>query len=71
MKKVIGYIDIEPRWVDIAPHFIEVLENKHADASQKKIARDEIMKMAKVSDEVRQTQKRCERQKKKFILDCK
>jgi hypothetical protein len=71
MKMVKRYIDLEPKWVDITPQFIEWLEDKHADAKQKELAKSEIMKMAKLSDAVRQTQKKCDRQKKQFHMGCK
>lgn len=54
-ETVIGTIDLEPLWVNLIPQFIEWIER--GTPEQKKIATDELMKLAKLGDYIRQAQK--------------
>jgi hypothetical protein len=51
-----GFIDVEPTWESLVPLFCEFLEVGNEE--QRRIAREEILKMARVTDKFRQTQKR-------------
>lgn len=57
MAKETIYLDIEPKWVDLAPYFIDLLEDNRADEQAKHMARNEIMKMAHICTKVRDMQK--------------
>lgn len=57
MAKETITIDIEPRWVDLAPYFIQVLEDDQAGKEAKHMARHEIMKMANICTKIRDMQK--------------
>ena len=57
MAKETITIDIEPRWVDLAPYFIDLLEDNRASEQAKHMARHEIMKMANICTKVRDMQK--------------
>lgn len=50
------YIDIEPKWMALVPSFIALIE--HGKPEGRKVAIEEIEKMARISDWVRQAQKR-------------
>lgn len=45
------YIDIEPKWVNLAPYFIRLI--REGTPANRKYAEEEIMNMAKISDWVR------------------
>jgi len=55
-KKIIT-LDIEPRWIDLAPYFIDLLEDNRADEKAKELARSNIMQMAKALTHFRRIQK--------------
>ena len=50
-------LDVEPRWMDLAPWFMQTLENPDAPLEVKEIARDHIKQMAQGADCLRQGQK--------------
>lgn len=54
-------MDLEPRWIDIAPYFIDLLEDNRASEQAKELARSEIMKMAKACTQMRAEQKNAEK----------
>lgn len=62
-RKLITTVDCEPLWVNLVPLYCEWL--KQGTESQKKIARDDILKIAKVADIVRQAQKQAKKEGKK------
>lgn len=55
--KEIIMLDIEPRWIDLAPYFIDLLEDNRADEKAKEMARSNIMQMAKALTHFRRIQK--------------
>jgi len=55
--KEIIMLDIEPRWIDLAPYFIDLLEDNRADEKAKELARSNIMQMAKALTHFRRIQK--------------
>ena len=55
--KEIITLDIEPRWIDLAPYFIDLLEDNRADEKAKELARSNIMQMAKALTHFRRMQK--------------
>ena len=57
MAKETIHLDIEPKWDDIAPYFIDLLEDNRASEQAKHMARNEIMKMAYICTKVRAMQK--------------
>jgi len=60
-RKVV-MLDIEPRWIDLAPYFIDLLEDNRADEKAKELARSNIMQMAKALTHFRRIQKAKEKQ---------
>lgn len=49
-KKKIGTIDATPTWANVVEHYINVLENPKVAPSHKKIAREEIRRLANIAD---------------------
>ena len=47
-------IDITPKWSGILPLLLEILKNPKANPKTKQFAEDEIIKMAKIADRVKQ-----------------
>lgn len=58
--KIVATVDCEPLWVDLVPLFCEWLEQ--GTESQKEIARNDILKIAKIADIVRQAQKEAKKE---------
>mgnify|MGYP003139826495 CR=1 FL=1 len=61
MAKEAITLDLEPRWIDIAPYFIDLLEDNRASKQAKELARSEIMKMARACTQMRAEQKKAEK----------
>ncbi len=43
-------IDISPTWGSLAPVMIDIIKNPHASFQSTKIAKEELLKMARVAD---------------------
>ena len=43
-------IDITPTWESLAPVMIDIIKNPHASFQSTKIAKEELLKMARVAD---------------------
>ena len=43
-------IDITPTWEALAPVMIDIIKNPHASFQSTKIAKEELLKMARVAD---------------------
>ena len=43
-------IDITPTWLGLAPVMIDIIKNPHASFQSTKIAKEELLKMARVAD---------------------
>lgn len=48
LKKLAGFIDMKPKWLDILPMMLEVFTG--GNASGRQIAREELERMAKLAD---------------------
>ena len=43
-------IEITPTWLGLAPAMIDIIKNPHASFQSTKIAKEELLKMARVAD---------------------
>jgi len=55
VKKLMGTIDIEPKWINLYPQFCEWIDN--GTKEQKELLKQELLKLCKCADVVRQKQK--------------
>jgi hypothetical protein len=55
-KKLVGFIDLTPKWVDLMPFYLDAIEN--GNPTQRKIAKEDLTKMAAFVDEVNAERKK-------------
>jgi hypothetical protein len=55
-KKIVGFIDAEPKWIDLLPLLVSESTHAHGDAA-KVLAWSELCKMARAADAYRALQK--------------
>lgn len=53
----VDYIDLTPTWQGLIPAFVAVLGNPDADHSAKQTIQDELLRIAKVVDELNASNK--------------
>lgn len=63
--KSVATIDCEPLWVNLVPLYYEWLEQ--GTESQKEIAKNDILKIAKIADVIRQAQKEAKKKGEKEV----
>ena len=56
-KRLVGFIDTEPKWASLVAPMLEVLANPKARPESCQAVRDELNKMARAADAYRALQK--------------